>query len=415
MSETERSTQQPGFGEFVALMAMMTALVALSIDTMLPALPQIGEELGVERENSTQMVISLIFVGLAAGQMLFGPLSDSIGRKPAIYAGYFLFAIGCLLSFFAMNFQVMLMGRLIQGFGIAGPRSVTIALIRDRYEGRAMAQVMSFIMTVFILVPVIAPSFGQAVLLVAGWRAIFVSFLLMALITGIWFALRQPETLPHERRMPFSLRRIGAAVNEVLHTRIALGYTIAAGLLSGAFLGYLNSAQQIFQIQYGLGTRFPIYFAVLSLAFGAASLLNSRLVMRYGMRTMSNLAAQTLTGIGLLFFVFAWTMSGNPELWMLMLYFLATFFCVGILFGNLNSLAMEPLGHIAGVGAAVVASLSLILATALGIFIGQAYDGTILPLVAGFTILGLLGVGVMRWTQQGSPDVGSYEDNVTPA
>ncbi len=401
-SATDASvTARKGFGEFVALMAMMMSLTALATDAMLPALGAIGADLGVGRANETQMVVSLLFLGMAVGQIFYGPLSDSFGRKPAIYAGYALFIAGCLLSIFAGAFQMMLIGRLLQGLGAAAPRSVSVALIRDKYEGRLMAKVMSFIMVIFILVPIIAPTMGQVVLMVASWRFIFVVFLLLALTTVLWFALRQRETLSPDQRLPFSAGRILAAFREVITNRIALGYTIAAGLISGGFLGYLNSAQQVFQIQYGLGPRFPLYFAGLALALGTASYMNGRLVMRYGMRLLSTVSSWTLGGLSVLFLAFAWLQAGHPPLWIFTIYMLVSFFCVGILFGNLNALAMEPLGHIAGVGAAVVGALSLLIATLLGMFIGQSYNGTVLPLVTGFAVLALLAVAVMRWAGSG--------------
>lgn len=389
------------FFEFVALMASMTALVALSIDAMLPALAQIAQDLGAQRANDSQLVISLIFLGLAIGQLLYGPLSDSIGRKPAIYLGFGVFTIGCFLGLFAVNFQMMLIGRFLQGFGVAGPRGVSIALVRDQYEGRAMARVMSFVMTVFILVPIVAPLLGQAIVLVAHWRAIFALYLVLIVLIGGWFLLRQPETLPNERRMAFRGRRIFAAFREVFTNRTALGYTVMAGLVQGGFVGYLNSAQQIFQEQYGLGAQFPFYFAALAVALGAASFSNARLVMRFGMRNLSRWALFALSGLGLVFVVVAGSTAGNPPLWLLMSYLLLTFFAVGILFGNLNAQAMEPLGHIAGVGAAVVGALATFLSTFLGAAIGQSYNGTVLPLVIGFALFGLVSLGVMRWANAG--------------
>ena len=265
-------------------MALMISLVALSIDAMLPALPDIGRDLGVEKENDTQLVITALFLGLAAGQMLYGPLSDSTGRKPAIFAGVVLFIAGCLLSVFATSFTVMLLGRVLQGFGAAAPRIVTIALVRDQYEGRTMARIMSLVMAAFILVPALAPGVGQVILMVANWRAIFGVLLALAVIALVWFGIRQPETLAHDRRMPFSPGRIALAVRETCVSRVAFGYTIASGLIFGAFVGYLNSAQQIFQKQYALGAQFPLYFAVLALSIGGASYVNARLVMRLGMR-----------------------------------------------------------------------------------------------------------------------------------
>lgn len=400
------------FTEFVALMAFMTAMVALSIDAMLPALADIARDLGAQRVNDSQLVISLIFLGLSIGQIFYGPLSDSTGRKPAIYAGIGLYLLGCLLALFATNFQMMLIGRFLQGVGVAGPRSVAVALVRDQYAGRAMARVMSFVMTVFILVPIVAPMLGQGILLVAHWRAIFGLYLLLGLLIGGWFALRQPETLTAERRIRFQVGRILGAFREVFVNRIALGYTVMAGLVSGGFVGYLNSAPQIFQQQYGLGAQFPFYFATLALALGSASFVNAQLVMRFGMRTLSRWALLMLGGFSLLFLLPAWGYAGQPPLWSLMAYLLLGFFAVGILFGNLNARAMEPLGHIAGVGAAVVGSLSTFLSAILGGLIGQSYNGTVLPLVGGFALLSLLALVIMMWAEVDRVDAGGMPNVV---
>jgi DHA1 family bicyclomycin/chloramphenicol resistance-like MFS transporter len=396
-----RTGPQLRFGEFVTLTALIISLVALSIDVMLPALQQIGGELGAPRANDAQLVITALFVGLALGQVFFGPLSDSVGRKPAIYAGLLLFIIGCLMSILATDFTVMLAGRVLQGLGAAGPRSVTVALVRDQYEGRAMARVMSLVMAVFIMVPALAPGIGQIILAIAHWRAIFGFMLAVAVVSLVWFALRQPETLAPERRARFSPGRILLAVRETCTSRVAFGYTLASGLIFGAFVGYLNSAQQIFQIQYGLGTLFPLYFGALALAIGGASLVNARLVLRHGMRRISAWALGLLTGLSLAFLVLAYAMAGAPPLWGLMAYMSATFFCIGMLFANFNALAMEPLGHIAGVGAAVIGSLTTLISLILGTAIGQAYDGTVLPLIAGFALLGLAAIAVMRWIERG--------------
>lgn len=389
----------PRFGEFVALMALMMSLVAMSIDAMLPALAEIGADLGVHQENTSQLIVTMIFLGLAGGQLIYGPLSDSIGRKPTIYLGYAVFFTGSLLAILAVSFPMMLAGRLLQGVGMAAPRSVTLALIRDRYEGSAMARVMSFISVIFILVPIIAPSFGQAILLVADWRAIFVALMLLGVVSLVWFALRQPETLAAAQRAPLSAARIGRALREVLTNRAALGYTLMAGLIAGAFQGYLSSAQQIFQFQYGLGALFPMIFAVNAAATGLASFTNGRLVMRYGMRVLVRSALLTLCALSIVFVAVVWAAHGQPPLWLFMAYLLPTFFCVGIMFGNMNSLAMQPLGHIAGVGAAAVGALSTLLATPLGMAIGQAYNGSITPLVLGFALLGLAALGLMRWVE----------------
>jgi DHA1 family bicyclomycin/chloramphenicol resistance-like MFS transporter len=389
----------PSLTEFVIIISLMMSLTALSIDAMLPALPLIGSDLGVQNTNDRQMVIALLFLGLAVGQSFFGPLSDQTGRKPAIYAGYAVFVAGALLSASAVSFQMMLVGRLLQGLGVSAPRAVTLALVRDRYKGRAMARVMSFVMTVFILIPMIAPTLGQAILLFSGWRSIFVSFVLVALITLVWFALRVPETLAPENRAPFSLPRIVDATCEIVTNRAALGYTVSVGLVGGAFLGYLHSAQQIFQEQYALGERFPLYFAVISFSIGLASFVNARLVMRFGMRVLVRLSLTTIVGLSILAFGVALLTAGQPPLWFLMAYIMMTFFCVGILFGNQNSLAMEPLGHLAGIGAAVVGTLSTLISIALGALIGRSYNGTVFPLIIGLAVLCGLSNLVVRWVE----------------
>jgi DHA1 family bicyclomycin/chloramphenicol resistance-like MFS transporter len=387
----------PSFVEFVILVSLLMSLTALSIDAMLPSLAQIGRDLNVENPNSRQLVISMIFFGLAFGQLFFGPLSDSIGRKKAIYLGLGMFMIGAVTSMVATSFAMLLFGRIVQGIGVSAPRAVSLALVRDRYEGRAMARVMSFVMTVFILIPMIAPSIGQAVLLFAGWRTIFGSFVLLTVIVLVWFGLRMPETLQPENRVSFSLRHIVEAMWDILKTRPALGYTVTAGLISGAFIGYLNSSQQIFQEQYALGELFPLYFAALAAAVGLASFLNARLVMRFGMRLLVRRSLLFIWALSLLFLAYALVTTGIQPLWLLMAYLLLVFFCIGIQFGNLNSLAMEPLGQVAGTGSAVVGALSTLISVLLGTLIGQSYNGTIIPLVVGLIVLSGLSLVVVRW------------------
>jgi DHA1 family bicyclomycin/chloramphenicol resistance-like MFS transporter len=382
-------------------MALMISLVALSIDAMLPALNQIGADLGVTQENDVQLILSALFLGLAIAQLFFGPLSDSIGRKPAIYIGFAIFMIGSALSIVSTDLTTMLIGRFLQGIGAAGPRIVTIALVRDLYEGRAMARIMSIIMGVFILIPALAPIVGQGILLFAGWRWIFGSFLVLAAIASAWVALRQPETLPVERRRRFSPGALAAAVYETCTNRSAFGYTIAGGLIFGAFVGYLVLAQQIMQFQYGLGELFPLYFAVLALAIGCASFVNSMLVMRFGMRRLSQLALILMCALSVPFAGLSALYGEAIPLWALMAYLVPAFFCIGILFGNFNALAMEPLGHIAGVAAAVVGSLTTFISMALGTAIGQLYDGTVTPLAIGFALLGLASLCVMLFVERG--------------
>jgi MFS transporter, DHA1 family, multidrug resistance protein len=405
-----------GLGEFVALMAMLTALVALSIDMVLPALPAIGASLGVERSNDNQLVVSLLFLGFGVGQLFYGPLSDSVGRKPAAFAGLTLFSAGCVLALTSRSFPMMLAGRFLQGIGVAGPRTITLALVRDRFEGRQMARVMSLITVVFILVPVVAPAIGQTVLAVSGWRAIFGVYLATGLVATIWFALRQEETLPIERRMPLALGRIAAATREVVGHRQAIGYTVASGIIFGALLGYLSSAQQILQQQYSLGPRFPLFFAMVAISIGAASFANASLVLRYGMRTLANVSLRGIFLVSVVFAAIAATWSGHPPLWWLMAYLMTSFFGIGLLFGNLNALAMQPLGHIAGTGAAIVGATSMLISLVLGTWIGQSYNGTVLPLVIGFAALSAGAMLVSWWAEGGArqPDPAPLTAAETP-
>lgn len=387
------------FQEFVIIISLMMSLTALSIDAMLPALPAIGSELAVQNSNDRQLVISTLFLGLAFGQLFFGPLSDSTGRKPAMYAGFIIYIGGSLLSVLAVSFPIMILGRLLQGIGVSAPRAITLALVRDRYEGRIMARVMSFVMTVFILVPMLAPALGQTIMLFAGWRAIFLSFIAIALFSMMWFALRMPETLAPERRAPFSFSRISRATREVMTNRTALGYTVSAGLIGGAFLGYLNSSQQIFQEQYALDDLFPVIFAVVAFAIGLASLTNTRLVMRFGMHLLIKQALRIMVLLAVIAIGVALFTGGHPPLWFLMVYLMTSFFGVGILFGNQNAAAMEPLGRLAGIGAAIVGSLATLIQIPLGTVIGQNYNGTVFPLIIGLGVLAALSLLVTTWAE----------------
>src|SRR5687767_4164213 len=386
--------------EFVALVAVTMSLVALAIDSMLPALGDIARELGAGSENDRQLVITTLFLGLATAQMVYGPISDSLGRKPAIYAGFGIFIAGCLVSIFAVNFNMMLAGRLLQGIGAAGPRILAVAMVRDQYHGNAMASIMSMAMAVFILVPIIAPALGQLILLYAPWQAIFVLLLAIGGAALAWHMLRHPETLPQERRLPFSAGRIWQAIVETCRNRTALGYTIIAGLIFGAFVGYLTSSQQIFQEIYGAGRLFAVYFGGLAVAIGVASITNSKLVMTFGMRRMCRWALEIGCGLSVPFWFYVAAVDPQPPLFLLMGYLLAVFFAFGVLFGNFNALAMEPLGHIAGVAAAVVGSFTTFISLAIGTVIGQAYDGSVMPLVSGFAGLSALSLLLMRWIER---------------
>ncbi len=394
------ASRSPSVGpiEQVILLALLSSLIALSIDSMLPALAHIERDLGVFDPNGRQFIIGATFVGMGVGMLLYGPISDSMGRRGPIFLGISTFLVGCLLSVFATSFEVMLVGRFLQGLGAAGPRVVSIALIRDQYEGREMARFTSLVMTVFILVPVLAPALGQGILLVATWRSIFGAMFALGLIAMVWFLFRQKETLPKSKRVHFSANRLALSAIEIFKTPVSLGYTILSGFIFAAFLSFLTMSQQIFQDQYGVGELFPLYFGTLALSFGGASFANSALVMKLGMRNLIGKALWTFVLISISYLGFSIVTAGHPPLWSLVVFLMSIFFCVGILFGNINAQAMEPLGHIAGVASAFVTSMSTFISVILGTIVAQSYNGTILPLVIGFSVFGLISLMIMYFT-----------------
>lgn len=386
--------------EFVVMLAFMISIVAMATDIMLPALSMIGEDLGVGDPNDVQLVVSSLFFGFSIGQLVVGPLSDTYGRKPVVLVGYVVFVVGCILSISATDLTTMLTGRFLQGAGAAAPRIVSTSLIRDGYAGRAMARIMSAIMSVFIIVPAIAPSIGQGVILILPWRYTFAVLLAMAVIAATWFGIRQPETLARENRRALSVSNLVAGCVEVLSIRTVFGYTLSMGFIFGAFLSYLEASRQIFQDTLKAGDMFAVYFGVAALAMGAASILNAMLVMRLGMRLLVHSALVALVLLSGVFFAVFHAFDGQPSLSLFMTWQLAAFFCVGILFGNLNALAMEPLGHIAGLGAALIGSIATFISLPFGWLIGQMYDGTVLPLVGGFFSLGLAALIGARWAER---------------
>jgi DHA1 family bicyclomycin/chloramphenicol resistance-like MFS transporter len=385
-----------GLFEFVALMATMTSLVALSIDSVLPALSQIGAYLEVTDSRQTHLIVSVFFVGMALGQLFYGPLSDDKGRRYVIISGLIVFAVGSLVCINAESLEVMLIGRVIQAFGVSGPRVATLAVIRDKYEGEAMARVMSFIMMVFILVPMLAPIFGQTILFWFSWQHIFSSFLIYGLLIGLWFFIRQPETLPKEKRLPFSWSQLRISSKFILTHKLVMCYTLSSGTIFGAFLAYISSSQTLFQEIYDTGELFPMYFAMLAFSIGLASFINGNLVMRLGMRKLCTWAMLGWLLFSSVLTSLCFVYDGVPPLWQFVSVLFCTFFCIGILFGNVNSMAMQPLGAMAGLGAAIIGSLSSIISVPTAIFIGSFIDSSITPVALGFLGFGSLSF-VLYW------------------
>lgn len=380
------SKPAPSLVEFIILTALMISLVALTTDIMLPALDVIAADLGHPDPMEAHLIISVLFAGFAVGQLLVGPLSDSYGRKPVTHASYMVFCLGTVLCLLATSFEVMLAGRLLQGLGMSGPRIIAVAIVRDGYAGRKMARIMSFVMAVFILVPAIAPSIGQILISFSGWRATFAMLLVMACVTWSWFTLRQTETLPATARRPLSLRNLLEGIRMIVTTPAAIGYTVCAGMIFGPFIAYLSLAQQIFQGAYDTGLSFTLWFAAGALSIGVAAIVNSALVERLGMRFLSNIALTGAVIAGGAFTLLSLAHDGLPPFGFFMLWLVCNFFFMGLLFGNLNALAMEPLGHIAGLGAAVVGALSTAIAILVSTVISESYTGGLGLLATSFAI-----------------------------
>jgi DHA1 family bicyclomycin/chloramphenicol resistance-like MFS transporter len=385
--------------EFIVLVALMMSMTALAIDAILPAFDNIRADIAMNNPNQAQLLISLLFCGLGLGQLVSGPLSDALGRKKILYAGLILFLIGTSLCVIAQDLTTLLIGRFIQGLGVSGPYICAISIVRDKFSGRQMAKIMSVVMMIFITVPALAPTIGQGIMLIADWRAIFVFYLLYALIVGVWIFFRLDETLPKENRIPFSVKGISDGFKTVISNRLTAGYTLAMGLFFGCFLGYINSSQQIFQDLYGTGKLFTVYFGGLALVLGFSSFFNSRFVERLGMHFISRRAVFVIIASSLLFLVLQLFIA--PSLWMFVIYASILFFSFGLVFGNLNAIAMEPMGHVAGIAAAVIGATSSLISMSLGTFIGQAYNHSVMPITLGFIIVPTLGLLVTLWADGG--------------
>ncbi len=387
--------------EFVALMAMMFATIAFSIDAMLPALPQIGTELSPDNLNRAQLILTSFVVGMGIGTFFTGPLSDTFGRKPVVLAGATLYIAASALAWAAPTLELVLLARALQGLGAAGPRIVGMAIIRDLYEGREMARLMSFVMLVFSLVPAIAPLLGAVVIGWVGWRGIFLSFILFALINTTWLMLRQPETLPRAERRPFRLKPMLEAIREMFSNKMVCIAIAVMTFSFAALFAMLSSVQQVFDITFGRGDSFPLWFGGIAIVSASASVVNAMLVVRLGMRRMIGFALTAELIICVL--VIALEAIGLPEMLRFALFVFwqtSMFFMVGLTLGNLNAMAMEPLGHIAGLAASMMSGVATVVAMVFAIPIGLAFDGTPQPLAIGILALIAAGLALMVWLKR---------------
>ena len=384
--------------EFIAMMALVFAVIAFSIDSMLPALPQIAQTLTPENVNRAQLVLTAFMAGMGVGLFVAGPLSDTFGRKPVITLGFAIYALASIAAVFAQSLEMLLVARFVQGLGAAGPRIVSLALVRDLYQGREMARITSFVMMIFILVPAVAPSVGAVVIHMVGWRGVFGSFVLLALVGSLWVNLRQPETLPPARRRPMNLASLMASAREVLGHRQVQLVTVIMTLGFGQMFALLSSAQQLFAETYGKGDQFPLWFAGMALLAGTGTVLNARYVVRLGMRRIvkSAYAMQVVVSGTMLVLVWGDLLPEPLRFPAFFFWAVSVFFMAGVTFGNLNAMALQHMGHVAGMAASVVAAVSTIGAVLIAAPVGQLYDGTALPMVLATLACSGLALLLMR-------------------
>lgn len=396
------SRQAPaiGFREFVGIVAALMAINALGIDTMLPALPAMGHALHIAEENSRQWIIAAYVIGFGASQLIYGPLVDRYGRKPVLVISLILFAMTCLAATLAFDFTTIIVARVLQGVAAAASRVLSVSIVRDRYSGRQMARVMSLSFIVFLAVPILAPSIGQLIMLVFPWQGIFYGLAAWGLFVLVWAGLRLPETLHPEDRRPISASAITSAAILTVRTRTSIGYTVASTLMFGQLMGFITSAQQIFADTFHQARIFPLAFACCAGCMALASLLNSRIVERVGTRLVSHAALIgfiAVTGIHVTVAGF----FGYETLWSFCMFQALSMGAFGLAASNFGSMAMEPVGHIAGTAASVQGTISTIGGALVGIAIGQSFDGSTVPLAAGAFIAALAVLGVVLMTEHG--------------
>jgi DHA1 family bicyclomycin/chloramphenicol resistance-like MFS transporter len=387
------------FPEFVVVIASIMALNPLAMDMMLPALPNIASAFHIVVANRPQAVLSTFLIGFGVGQFAMGPLSDRFGRRPVLLGGMTLYAIASLLAIAAPSFETLLLARALQGLGTSATRVIATSIVRDCYAGRRMASVMSLAMMVFIAVPVIAPSFGQAVMLLTQWRGIFVVLMLYGVLALIWSALRMPETLPISERKSLAIRDVLGAYRQTVTNRQTLGYALAAGCVMGALFAFVFCSQQVFTGIYGLGRYFPIAFAGIAVGTAFGGFFNARFVGKVGMRVISHgalLGFALVAGIVLVAAKFA--MLPLP---LFMVLSALMMFAFGLMIANFTALAMEPQGHIAGTASSLYGSITTLLGIGIGTTIGQDYDGTLLPFAFGFFLCTLAALAIVLVVEKG--------------
>lgn len=391
----QASTQKLNEREFIALVAMLFASVAFSIDAMLPALSAIGEELSPADPSRGALVVGIFVLGMGLGTLFSGPLSDAYGRKALVLWPFGAFIAGSLLCAIAPTFELLLAGRFIQGVAVAGPRIAGLAMVRDLYSGTKMASIMSLAMIIFGLVPAVAPLIGQAINNAFGWHSIFVAMATLAAVLSIWFGLRQPESHPAEARRPMRIGTLWDATKMAFSNRV-FRYSVAVlTCLYGALFTQISLIQPIFEVYYDKAESFPLWFGAIALLTMSSSVINAKIVGRFGMRKIiqSVLIVQIILASAV---TLVQLTIGNLPFWMFFIWATSVMFVVGFTFGNLNALSMEPMGKIAGLAASISGSICTVLAAFISIGVSLAFDGTPLALTIGILACVTAGFILMR-------------------
>ena len=395
------SDPHPGMGlaQFVVLMAALMALSAMGIDAMLPALPQIAHTFAVPHANQQQLVVTVFLLSFGAAQLVFGPLVDRYGRKPVLLWSLGFYALFSLVAALSPSFELLLAARCLQGVAISAARVAPISIIRDCYSGRRMAQVMSLTSLVFMAVPILAPTLGQAIILVASWRWIFGALTIATTLVAIWVLIKLPETLHPQDRRAINPGEIVDAARIALKSRLGMGYSLAQTVLFGALFGFINSAPQVFADALDAPDKFTVSFAIVAGFIACASLVNARLVNRLGMRVMSHSALLVFIGAGVVHAGLA--LTGRETLVSFVVLQSAAMFCFGLMAGNFGAMAMEPLGHIAGAAASIQGFTAMVGGSIIGFLVGQSFDGTLVPITIGYVVCGLIALGIVAWAEKG--------------
>ena len=385
--------------EFVAFIAALMAVNALGVDLMLPALADIGNELSVTAANHRQWVITFYMLGFGAAQLFYGPMADRYGRRPVLIASLAGFVAASIFAASSATFPALLGARMLQGLMSASTRVLAVAIVRDGSSGRQMARTMSMAQMIFFLVPILAPSLGQGLLAFGPWRFIFYVLGGFAAVVLGWSAIRLVETLPVSRRVPISLSRLRENYALTLSNRFSLGYAVAASLTFGGIIAFVSSSQQIFVDEFGAGDRFTWLFAICAGAMGFAAFANSRLVERLGTRLISQSAVLGLIALSLVHILVI--QAGWETLTTYIFFQALSMTCIGLCGSNFGSMAMEPVGHIAGTASSVQGFITSIGAVIVGSAIGQAYAGTTMPLAVGYLCIGLAVLAIIYVVEGG--------------